>query len=66
MFNTKSKKELSQFGYNQLNFLMLKMLSNYGTGLELAECKVNKNNLFKEVFNLPLCLSTFKDGYYEN
>jgi len=64
IFKTKSKKELSQFGYNQLDFSKLEILSNYGTGLDLAVNNIDKKRLFKDVFDLPIYKSDKKDGFY--
>jgi len=66
IFQTKSKKKLSQFGYNKLNFQDLNILSKYGTGLELVINNIDKNKLFDEVFNLLIYKSNEKDGYYES
>ena len=66
IFKTKSKKKLSQFGYNQLNFSELDILSNYGTGLDLAINNIDKKRLFKDVFDLSVYESDRKDGFYED
>lgn len=64
IFKVESKKRLSQFGYNQLNFSELDILSDYGTGLDLATNNIDKKRLFKEVFDLAVYESDKKDGFY--
>ena len=66
IFKVKNKKRLSQFGYNQLNFSELDILSHYGTGLDLAISNIDKKRLFKDIFDLSVYKSNRKDGFYED
>ena len=64
IFGINNKNSLSQFGYNHLDFTKLEILSHYGTGLDLTINHVDKEKLFRYVFNLPINESYKKDGFY--
>lgn len=63
IFKNSDKSYLSQYGYNLLDFSQYSKLSKYGTGLELT--KVNKKELFYDIFKLSLLQTTKQDGYYK-